>query len=582
MNLDSLLTDAMLMKPHRLKLSAWTGHIPFGASIVAALRPKVLVELGTHAGNSYLAFCQAVVENHIDTKCYAVDTWLGDEHASNYGEDIFLDLSGYHDQRYQGFSRLMRMTFDDAAEYFADGSVDLLHIDGLHTYEAVSHDFETWLPKMSGRGVILFHDINVRERSFGVWKLWEQLRVKYPHLEFIHSHGLGVLFVGPEIIEECTELVAEWSYSTRGRTAKGLFSQLGEMVVHQYESLARAEPRSERANRLTAGQDVISVDDVLFEHVYEEDRVVAYYRADGEGYSEENSRNVPWPVRQDAISMSFEVPLPSDGGYLRIDPSEFGGWFDVSAMSIDNERVDIVDLVVQCNGAIVRGDKDGISFAESRNDPFVVIRVPPAKTLVGARLVSFLVAKRGLLSSFNSISDAVANSTSVVSGIVSSRADALGLTIAGQLEATVHALVTHVNFVSRALTERVDHISEATVQAIAGANDITKSALADLSEHSVKREAATVSALASMEGELGQFRSEAAHRATMDAGRHAVLEGYLEGLDSRLREATESVEVSLQRLAALDARIADLAARGWTNRIRRYLGQGDMEIKGSS
>ena len=54
--------------------SAWFGHTPFAYWLVATLRPRLLVELGTHNGASYAAFCDAVLTNGLPTRSVASRT----------------------------------------------------------------------------------------------------------------------------------------------------------------------------------------------------------------------------------------------------------------------------------------------------------------------------------------------------------------------------------------------------------------------------------------------------------------------------------------------------------------------------
>lgn len=198
--LDSLLSDsfgALLRRPERMEFpSAWFGHVPFAHWLVHATRPNCIVELGTHYGISYSAFCSAVSDAGLPSKCFAVDTWKGDEHSGHYSESVFQEFQDYNSATFGAFSTLIRNEFQQALPHFADQSIDILHIDGFHTYEAVKRDFEQWLPKMSARGVVLLHDVSEHQSDFGVWRLWEELERLYPSAVFNHSHGLGVVAVG--------------------------------------------------------------------------------------------------------------------------------------------------------------------------------------------------------------------------------------------------------------------------------------------------------------------------------------------------------------------------------------------------
>ena len=128
-----MIPELPLLYPpqHETPYSAWKGHRGFAQRIIKALQPEVFVELGVHAGDSYFT----IVETMRGGKAYGVDTWAGDKHAGFYDDGIWNMIQSVNKQ-YPN-SKLLRMPFDQAVG--AVDEISLLHIDGLHTYEALNY-----------------------------------------------------------------------------------------------------------------------------------------------------------------------------------------------------------------------------------------------------------------------------------------------------------------------------------------------------------------------------------------------------------------------------------------------------------
>ncbi len=174
-------------------VALWAGHRWFGYDLVRWAKPERIVELGSHYGCSFFAFCQAVQADRSDCDLMAIDTWEGDEHTGHYDESVYHTFTTVLERRFAGLrTRVQRSTFDDALAVVPDGSVDILHIDGLHTYEAVCHDYETWKDKVAPNGIVLFHDV-APSSGLGSARYWQEVRETGPSFAFLHSLGLGVL-----------------------------------------------------------------------------------------------------------------------------------------------------------------------------------------------------------------------------------------------------------------------------------------------------------------------------------------------------------------------------------------------------
>lgn len=256
LRLGDYLSPLSFWAPQYIEQSAWLDHGPFAFWLIEALKPRTLVELGTHGGYSYFTFCQAVKALNLETRCYAVDHWRGDEHAGHYEEDIFKRVSSHNDAHYSAFSRLVRTSFDEAVEHFEDGSVDLLHIDGRHFYDDVVHDFETWRPKLSDHAVVLFHDTNVREQGFGVFRLWEKLEDEFPSFEFVHGHGLGVLGFGANLPAAMKTFLNTAKDTGAAIDIKQSYARLGAAFKAAYEA---TRTQSHMADQLAAMEGQLAV-----------------------------------------------------------------------------------------------------------------------------------------------------------------------------------------------------------------------------------------------------------------------------------------------------------------------------------
>lgn len=129
--------------------------------ITLTIKPRVTVEIGSWEGGSAIifarhsenVFCVDTWENYTDTLAFddknAITYLQGHERfkkfCENVGDDLFKKVFPC-----RGGSALWSQIWPVP--------IDLLFIDGCHSYEAVKADIDGWLPHVSPGGFILGHD----------------------------------------------------------------------------------------------------------------------------------------------------------------------------------------------------------------------------------------------------------------------------------------------------------------------------------------------------------------------------------------------------------------------------------------
>ena len=162
---------------------------------------KTVLEVGTCKGGTLWLWCRLAA---LDALIVSVDL-PGGGFGGGYGPELVPVLLSYRnpDQKLE----LIRGDSHDPAILSAttrtlgEREVDILFIDGDHTLEGVTQDWEMYSPLVREGGIVVFHDIV--DHSAGAFcdcqvkPLWDRLKKEYEHHEFIGTGeswgGIGVL-----------------------------------------------------------------------------------------------------------------------------------------------------------------------------------------------------------------------------------------------------------------------------------------------------------------------------------------------------------------------------------------------------
>jgi beta-1,4-mannosyl-glycoprotein beta-1,4-N-acetylglucosaminyltransferase len=171
--------------------SAWTGHRDFAEWLVNHLKPDVIVDLGVDWGFSSFVFSKASIG-----KVYGIDLFTGDEHAGERNTYDFIKntIEEYNIKNLE----IIKGDFSEVSKTW-NIPIDILHIDGYHTYEAVKNDFTNWSKFVNYDGIILFHDTAIEH--FGIKDFFFKELYNGYILNFEHSAGLGIYTKNKKLYE---------------------------------------------------------------------------------------------------------------------------------------------------------------------------------------------------------------------------------------------------------------------------------------------------------------------------------------------------------------------------------------------
>jgi predicted O-methyltransferase YrrM len=180
--------------------SAWLLY-----GLVRSMKPDVCVEIGSARGKS-ACFIGLALRRNGKGKLYAIDPHSPTNWNDTQSTDTFAIIN--ENLRSAGVAdhvEIVRQTSADARARITQ-PVDLLFIDGDHSYEGVKADWDLFSPLVSPFGVVVFHDTlwdlapdaKLGRHDMGVPRFVEELR-SAGYQAITINRDFGVTMIQPRI-----------------------------------------------------------------------------------------------------------------------------------------------------------------------------------------------------------------------------------------------------------------------------------------------------------------------------------------------------------------------------------------------
>lgn len=176
--------------------SAWLLH-----GLVRSMKPEVCVEIGSARGKSACHIGKALKENNKGI-LYAIDPHsITDWNDTDSSDSLIHMQANLHLAGVDQYVKIIRKTSEEASKDW-NMTIDLIFIDGDHSYEGVKKDWELFFPYLNKQGIVIFHDTlwslqpdpKIARVDMGVPKFVEELRtLGYPVLTICNDFGVSLV-----------------------------------------------------------------------------------------------------------------------------------------------------------------------------------------------------------------------------------------------------------------------------------------------------------------------------------------------------------------------------------------------------